>query len=35
MGIKPNPIWLKPGQTMRLGVEGLGEQTQRTLAYAG
>ena len=35
MGIKPNPIWLKPGQTMHLGIEGLGEQTQRTVAYAG
>lgn len=35
MGIKPDPIWLKPGQTMRLGVEGLGEQQQRTIAYAG
>jgi ureidoglycolate lyase len=35
MGIKPNPVWLKPGQTMKLGVEGLGEQTQRTKAYAG
>ncbi len=34
MGIKPEPVWLKPGQTMRLGVEGLGEQTQRTRAYA-
>jgi ureidoglycolate lyase len=35
MGIKPNPIWLKPGQTMHLGVEGLGEQTQRVKAYQG
>jgi len=35
MGIKPEPIWLKPGQTMRLGIEGVGEQTQRTIAYAG
>ena len=34
MGIKPNPVWLKPGQTMRLGIEGLGEQQQRTKAYA-
>jgi ureidoglycolate lyase len=34
MGQKPNPIWLKPGQTMRLGVEGLGEQTQKTVAYS-
>jgi ureidoglycolate lyase len=35
MGIKPDPIWLKPGQTMRLGIEGLGEQTQHVKAYAG
>jgi ureidoglycolate lyase len=35
MGIKPNPIWLKPNQTMRLGIDGLGEQQQRTKAYAG
>ena len=35
MGIKPEPIWLKPNQTMHLGIEGLGEQTQRTRAYAG
>ncbi|MDB5539970.1 MAG: hypothetical protein JWQ89_1697 [Devosia sp.] len=34
MGQKPNPVWLKPGQTMKLGIEGLGEQTQRTKAYA-
>jgi ureidoglycolate lyase len=34
MGIKPNPVWLKPNQTMRLGIEGLGEQQQRTRAYA-
>jgi ureidoglycolate lyase len=35
MGVKPDPIWLKAGQTMHLGIEGLGEQTQRTVAYAG
>jgi ureidoglycolate lyase len=35
MGIKPEPVWLKPNQTMHLGIEGLGEQTQRTRAYAG
>jgi len=34
MGQKPDPIWLKPGQTMRLGVEGLGEQSQKTVAYS-
>ncbi len=31
-GKKPQPIFLRPGQTMRLGIEGLGEQTQRTVA---
>src|SRR6218665_1637326 len=34
MGQKPNQIWLKPNQTMRLGIEGLGEQQQKTYAYA-
>ena len=32
MGVKPNPISLKPGQTIRLGIEGLGEQQQKTYA---
>jgi 2,4-didehydro-3-deoxy-L-rhamnonate hydrolase len=31
MGMKP-PTFLRPGQTIRLGVEGLGEQQQRTVA---
>ncbi|WP_423600064.1 ureidoglycolate lyase [Roseateles sp. MS654] len=31
LGQKP-PVYLKPGQTMRLGIEGLGVQTQRTEA---
>jgi 2-keto-4-pentenoate hydratase/2-oxohepta-3-ene-1,7-dioic acid hydratase in catechol pathway len=31
LGQKP-PVYLKPGQTMRLGIEGLGEQQQRTVA---
>ncbi|HEX6014677.1 MAG TPA: ureidoglycolate lyase [Geminicoccaceae bacterium] len=30
MGQKP-PVFLRPGQTIRLGIEGLGEQTQRTV----
>jgi len=34
MGIKPEPVWLKPGQTMRLGIEGLGEQQQVTRAWS-
>jgi 2-keto-4-pentenoate hydratase/2-oxohepta-3-ene-1,7-dioic acid hydratase in catechol pathway len=31
LGIKPNPVFLKAGQTMRLGIQGLGEQQQRTV----
>ena len=34
LGQKP-PRYLKPGETMTLGVEGLGVQTQRVVAYAG
>ncbi len=30
MGIKPSPVFLKAGQTLRLGIEGLGEQLQHT-----
>jgi ureidoglycolate lyase len=33
MGIKPEPVWLKPGNVMRLGIEGLGEQQQNVKAY--
>ncbi|MCS6891613.1 MAG: fumarylacetoacetate hydrolase family protein [Rhodovarius sp.] len=35
LGKKPEPIFLKPGQTMRLGIQGLGEQRQRVVAYGG
>ncbi len=35
LGKKPHPIFLKPGQVMKLGIQGLGEQTQRTVAYGG
>jgi 2-keto-4-pentenoate hydratase/2-oxohepta-3-ene-1,7-dioic acid hydratase in catechol pathway len=31
MGMNP-PVFLRPGQTIRLSVEGLGEQQQRTVA---
>jgi 2,4-diketo-3-deoxy-L-fuconate hydrolase len=34
MGQKP-PIYLSAGSVVRLGVEGLGEQQQRTVAYEG
>ena len=32
MGLKPQK-WLTGGETMRLGIEGLGEQTQRVVRY--
>ena len=32
MGQKPEPIYLRPGQTMRLGIENLGIQTQNVVA---
>jgi ureidoglycolate lyase len=34
LGQKPIPVYLKVGQTMRLGIAGLGEQRQRTVAAA-
>ena len=33
MGVKPNPVYLKPGDVMRLGIEGLGEQHQKVHAW--
>jgi len=33
-GVKPSSVFLRPGQTMHLGIDGLGEQTQRPVAYA-
>jgi ureidoglycolate lyase len=32
LGQKPEPVYLRPGQTMRLGIDGLGEQKQRVVA---
>ncbi|WP_322012446.1 ureidoglycolate lyase [Paraburkholderia sp. J12] len=32
MGIKPTPVFLKAGQTVRLGIQGMGEQAQKTRA---
>ena len=31
LGIKPEPVFLKPGQVMTLGIEGLGSQRQLTI----
>ena len=33
MGIKPNPVFLKPGDVMTLGIEKLGQQRQDVLAW--
>jgi 2-keto-4-pentenoate hydratase/2-oxohepta-3-ene-1,7-dioic acid hydratase in catechol pathway len=35
MGKKPEPIWLKPGDVVMLGIQGLGEQRQRVVAHSG
>jgi 2,4-diketo-3-deoxy-L-fuconate hydrolase len=34
LGQKPEPWYLKPGDQVRLGIEGLGEQHQTAVAYA-
>lgn len=31
-GVKPVPVFLRPGQTVRLGVAGLGEQEHKTIS---
>jgi 2,4-didehydro-3-deoxy-L-rhamnonate hydrolase len=33
MGAKPNPVYLKAGDTMKLGIAGLGEQAQTVHAW--
>jgi len=35
MGMKPDPVFLKPGDVMNLGIQGLGEQRQEVVAYPG
>ncbi len=34
-GIKPNPVFLKPGDVMTLGIRGLGEQKQKVVSPPG
>jgi 2-keto-4-pentenoate hydratase/2-oxohepta-3-ene-1,7-dioic acid hydratase in catechol pathway len=34
LGIKPNPVFLKPGDVMTLKIAGLGEQKQKVVAYS-
>jgi 2,4-diketo-3-deoxy-L-fuconate hydrolase len=33
MGCKPSPVYLKPGDTIRLSIAGLGEQSQKVYAW--
>jgi 2-keto-4-pentenoate hydratase/2-oxohepta-3-ene-1,7-dioic acid hydratase in catechol pathway len=34
-GIKPSPVFLKPGDVMTLGIRGLGEQKLKVVAWPG
>ena len=34
LGIKPTPVFLKPGDVMTLGIQGLGEQRQKVVAFS-
>ena len=34
LGMKPAPVWLKPGDIVTCGVTGLGEQRQKIVAYS-
>jgi 2-keto-4-pentenoate hydratase/2-oxohepta-3-ene-1,7-dioic acid hydratase in catechol pathway len=33
MGIKPEPVWLQPGDVVTLGIEGLGAQRQQVVSH--
>jgi 2-keto-4-pentenoate hydratase/2-oxohepta-3-ene-1,7-dioic acid hydratase in catechol pathway len=33
LGMKPAPVWLKPGDVVKLGIDGLGEQTQKIVKF--
>jgi 2-keto-4-pentenoate hydratase/2-oxohepta-3-ene-1,7-dioic acid hydratase in catechol pathway len=35
LGMKPNPVFLKPGDVLTLGIRGLGEQRTKVVAYPG
>jgi 2-keto-4-pentenoate hydratase/2-oxohepta-3-ene-1,7-dioic acid hydratase in catechol pathway len=35
LGIKPNPVFLKNGDVMTLGIRGLGEQKQKVVPWPG
>jgi len=33
LGIKPEPVYVKPGDVIELGIEGLGTSKQTAVAY--
>jgi 2-keto-4-pentenoate hydratase/2-oxohepta-3-ene-1,7-dioic acid hydratase in catechol pathway len=33
LGMKPEPKFLKPGDVVKLGIDGLGEQTQKVVKF--
>ncbi|MEJ2433725.1 MAG: 2-hydroxyhepta-2,4-diene-1,7-dioate isomerase, partial [Pseudolabrys sp.] len=33
LGMKPEPQFLQPGDVVTLGIEGLGEQKQKVVAF--
>jgi len=35
LGVKPEPVFLKPGDVVELGIDGLGRQRQAVAAYPG
>ncbi len=35
LGVKPTPVFLKPGDVMTLSIRGLGEQKQKVVAFPG
>jgi 2-keto-4-pentenoate hydratase/2-oxohepta-3-ene-1,7-dioic acid hydratase in catechol pathway len=34
LGVKPNPVFLKPGDVMQLTIQGLGEQRQKVVPFS-
>jgi 2,4-diketo-3-deoxy-L-fuconate hydrolase len=35
LGMKPEPVYLKAGDVVELGIDGLGQSRQRAVPYAG
>jgi 2-keto-4-pentenoate hydratase/2-oxohepta-3-ene-1,7-dioic acid hydratase in catechol pathway len=35
LGMKPTPVYLKAGDVVELGIQGLGQQKQKVIAFKG